>query len=368
MTNRGFALAAFLALPTVAVRAQGITRDSAQRSWTLRSGPVVYRLRTADARVVLDWFGPAAKEGDSTARVLPTYPRMAAPELAGTVAGRPLDTGSVRLVGERVERVAPGVDRLRLTLRHVTLPLEIEERFTAWGDSGVITRELVLANRGRASLAMDVTPTWLLPGGAYTLRYLYGSWGQERQLATEPLGAGARDFEQTHGRSSKGYVPWLSLRNERAGVEYLAELAWSGNWVMQVERTAGENDIELATRPVAVSHTGFKVTCDNTRNQNDDQLKAIARTGGVIGIGFWDTAVCGNDARAIARAIRYTASLVGVDHVALGSDNDGAVTVPFDISGVIEITDALLQEGFTDEEIGKIMGRNTLRLLIENLP
>ena len=252
MTNRGFALAALLALPVGAVRAQGITRDSAQRSWTLRSGPVVYRLRTADARVVLDWFGPAAKEGDSTARVLPTYPRMAAPELAGTVAGRPLDTGSVRLVGERVERVAPGVDRLRLTLRHVTLPLEIEERFTAWGESGVITRELVLANRGRASLAMDVTPTWLLPGGAYTLRYLYGSWGQERQLATEPLGAGARDFEQTHGRSSKGYVPWLSLRNERAGVEYLAELAWSGNWVMQVERTAGENDIELATRPVAV--------------------------------------------------------------------------------------------------------------------
>ncbi len=126
--------------------------------------------------------------------------------------------------------------------------------------------------------------------------------------------------------------------------------------------------LSMATRPVVVSHTGVKGTCDNTRNLSDDQLKAIARTGGVIGIGFWDTAVCGNDAKAIARAIHYTANLVGVDHVALGSDNDGAVTVPFDISGVVEITDALLQEGFTDEEIGKIMGRNTLRLLIENLP
>jgi membrane dipeptidase len=88
----------------------------------------------------------------------------------------------------------------------------------------------------------------------------------------------------------------------------------------------------------------------------------------VIGIGFWDTAVCGTDARAIARAIRYTANLVGVDHVALGSDNDGAVTAPFDISGVAEITDALLQEGFTDEEVGKVMGGNALRLLVENLP
>jgi microsomal dipeptidase-like Zn-dependent dipeptidase len=126
--------------------------------------------------------------------------------------------------------------------------------------------------------------------------------------------------------------------------------------------------LSISTRPVVVSHTGVKGTCDNTRNLSDDQLKAIAKTGGVIGIGFWDTAVCGSDARAIARAIRYTANLVGVDHVALGSDNDGAVTVPFDISGVVEITDALLQEGFTDEEIGKIMGRNTLRLLIETLP
>jgi microsomal dipeptidase-like Zn-dependent dipeptidase len=129
-----------------------------------------------------------------------------------------------------------------------------------------------------------------------------------------------------------------------------------------------EDVLAIATRPVVVSHTGVKGTCDNTRNLNDEQLKAIAKTGGVIGIGFWDTAVCGTDAKAIARAIRYTANLVGVDHVALGSDNDGAVTAPFDISGVVEITDALLQEGFTDEEIGKIMGRNTLRLLIENLP
>jgi membrane dipeptidase len=126
--------------------------------------------------------------------------------------------------------------------------------------------------------------------------------------------------------------------------------------------------LAIATRPVVVSHTGVKGTCDNTRNLSDDQLKAIARTGGVIGIGFWDTAVCGTDAKAIARAIRYTANLVGVDHVALGSDNDGAVTVPFDISGVVEITDALLEEGFSDQEIGKIMGRNALRLLIENLP
>ena len=126
--------------------------------------------------------------------------------------------------------------------------------------------------------------------------------------------------------------------------------------------------LAVATRPLIVSHTGVKGTCDNTRNLSDEQLKAIARTGGVIGIGFWDTAVCGVDAAAIAKAIRYTANVVGVDHVALGSDFDGAISAPFDTTGVVQITDALGQEGFSAEEIGRIMGRNALRLLIENLP
>ncbi len=126
--------------------------------------------------------------------------------------------------------------------------------------------------------------------------------------------------------------------------------------------------LAIATRPVVVSHTGVKGTCDNNRNLSDDQLKRIANMGGVIGIGYWDTAVCGNDATAIARAIRYAANIVGVEHVALGSDYDGAIPAPFDTTGLVQITDALVAEGFTDQEIGMIMGRNTLRLLIENLP
>jgi membrane dipeptidase len=126
--------------------------------------------------------------------------------------------------------------------------------------------------------------------------------------------------------------------------------------------------LAMATRPVVVSHTGVRGTCDNQRNLSDEQLKGIARTGGVIGIGYWDTAVCATDATAIAKAIRYTANLVGVEHVGLGSDYDGAITAPFDTSGLVQITEALIAEGFSDEEIIQIMGRNTLRLLIQNLP
>jgi microsomal dipeptidase-like Zn-dependent dipeptidase len=129
-----------------------------------------------------------------------------------------------------------------------------------------------------------------------------------------------------------------------------------------------EDAVSISTAPLVVSHTGVKGTCNNRRNLDDDQLRAIARTGGVIGIGYWDTAVCGTDATAIARAIRYTANLVGVEHVALGSDFDGSVTVPFDTGGLVLLTDALLAEGFTEPEIRMIMGDNVARVLLRSLP
>lgn len=248
------ALAALALVPGAArdARAQRAAPDSAARSWTLRSGPVVYRVATRGDSVVVDHFGPAAKESDSAARVLPTYPRIPAHELAGVVDGAPLAAGELRFVAGRVVRRARDVDELSLTLRHAALPLDVEERVTAWGSTGVVTRELTFTNRGGATIRVDLAPTLFLPRGPYTLQYLYGNWGQERQLATEALGAGVRDFEQTSGRSSKGYVPWIALRNERAGVQYLAELAWSGNWRAQVERYPGENDMALDARPIAL--------------------------------------------------------------------------------------------------------------------
>jgi microsomal dipeptidase-like Zn-dependent dipeptidase len=129
-----------------------------------------------------------------------------------------------------------------------------------------------------------------------------------------------------------------------------------------------DDALAVATRPVVVSHTGVKGTCDNQRNLSDDAIRGIARTGGVIGIGHWETAVCGRDGRAIAKAIRHVVDLVGIEHVGLGSDFDGAVTTPFDTTGLVEIVDGLLQEGFSEGEIRLAMGENVLRLLLENLP
>jgi microsomal dipeptidase-like Zn-dependent dipeptidase len=121
-------------------------------------------------------------------------------------------------------------------------------------------------------------------------------------------------------------------------------------------------------RPVIYSHGGLQGNCNNLRNLSDEEARGIARSGGIIGIGFWPTAVCGKDARAIARAIRYAVQVVGVEHVGLGSDFDGSVTVPFDAAQLSELTEALLQEGFSAAEIRAVMGGNALRFFSENLP
>jgi microsomal dipeptidase-like Zn-dependent dipeptidase len=123
----------------------------------------------------------------------------------------------------------------------------------------------------------------------------------------------------------------------------------------------------MATRPVLVSHTGVKGTCNNNRNLTDDELRAVARTGGVIGIGLWETATCGKDARAVARAMAYAVKIVGADHVALGSDNDGAVTAPFDVTALVLVTEALMAEGLSEQDIRLIMGGNVVRMLNQTL-
>lgn len=126
--------------------------------------------------------------------------------------------------------------------------------------------------------------------------------------------------------------------------------------------------LDRATRPVLVSHTGLKGTCDNQRNLDDERLRRIAATGGVVGIGLWGVALCGETPKDWARAVRHGVTIAGVDHIGIGSDWDGAVTTMIDASGTVHLTAALMDEGFTPDEIARIMGGNVVRALSETLP
>lgn len=121
--------------------------------------------------------------------------------------------------------------------------------------------------------------------------------------------------------------------------------------------------LKQARRPVVSSHGGVQATCKVNRNLTDDEIRGVAATGGVIGVGYWEGAVCSTDPRATAKAMKHIRDLVGIEYVALGSDYDGATTVRFDTSQLVQVTQALMDEGFSEAEIRAAMGENALRVL-----
>lgn len=125
--------------------------------------------------------------------------------------------------------------------------------------------------------------------------------------------------------------------------------------------------MQVARRPVVISHGGVKGTCNTNRNLTDDELRLLARNGGVIGIGYWDAAVCAATPQATAKAIIYAANIAGIDHVGLGSDFDGSTTTGFDTAHIDAVTQALLAAGMAEADIARVMGGNALRLLATGL-
>ena len=120
--------------------------------------------------------------------------------------------------------------------------------------------------------------------------------------------------------------------------------------------------------PVVVSHTGIYSHCRTVRNFPDDLMQAIAAKGGLIGIGFWDEVTCDATPAGIAATIVAAIALVGEDHVALGSDFDGAVETTFDVSELAALTQALIDAGLDEPVIAKVMGGNMMRFLGVALP
>jgi membrane dipeptidase len=173
--------------------------------------------------------------------------------------------------------------------------------------------------------------------------------------------------------------------------------------------------LAVSKAPLIASHSSCRALCDHARNMTDDMIKALAAKGGVIQINYeksfidqgykdasdkWSGGVvemmdklkkqCGDDDACIGEKlaeqekqataegklphvswerivdhIDHAVKLVGADHVGLGSDFDGA-SMPEgmdDVSHLPQITDALLKKGYSEADIRKILGENTLRVL-----
>lgn len=169
--------------------------------------------------------------------------------------------------------------------------------------------------------------------------------------------AGSAHGEAKYGLTDAG----KQLVKKMDSLHILVDLAHSS--------TKTINDVfAMTTGPLLVSHTGVQGICNNPRNLSDAQLAELNKRDALVGIGLWETAVCGTDVAATAKSIRYAVDKIGVDKVVLGSDFDGAIEAPFDITGFPLLVAALEKEGFNKTEIEKILGGNTRDFFLRNLP
>ncbi len=165
-----------------------------------------------------------------------------------------------------------------------------------------------------------------------------------------------------HGVSKGGLTEFgRKVVKELDKYEFIIDLSHSSPKVV-------DEVLMLTRRPVVVSHTGIRGTCDNIRNFTDDRMKRITDKGGLIGIGYWNAAVCDISPNGVVKALRYAIDLVGEDHVALGSDFDGSTTMALDTSEIAILTQEMKNNGFTETEIRKVMGENSIKFLLEYLP
>jgi microsomal dipeptidase-like Zn-dependent dipeptidase len=126
--------------------------------------------------------------------------------------------------------------------------------------------------------------------------------------------------------------------------------------------------LDMVDVPVVVSHGGIYSHCQTVRNFPDALMQDIAARGGLIGIGFWEEVTCDDTPAGIAASIIAAVNVVGEDHVALGSDFDGAVKTTFDVSELPAITQALMDGGLGEATIAKVMGGNMVQFLQGALP
>jgi microsomal dipeptidase-like Zn-dependent dipeptidase len=130
-----------------------------------------------------------------------------------------------------------------------------------------------------------------------------------------------------------------------------------------------EDVLDLIDAPILVSHTGILSLCDHpARNIPNRLMQRIADRGGLIGVGYWEMAVCDTSPDGIADMLIHGANRFGPDHIALGSDFDGSIKAEFDTSQLALLTDALMRKGMSEEDIAKIMGENLISYFSRNLP
>lgn len=218
-----------------------------------------------------------------------------------------------------------------------------------------------LAVQGANAFDADLDVLERLPRGLLVRVTLVHLSSSALGHTSSPLGLGSRC-----GLSPLGRELVARLNAHKIFVD-LAHLNSVGFW--------DAVDVHDRSQPLLVTHTGVSGVYPHWRNVDDAQLRAIADTGGVVGImfhaPFLGDSYWRGRARSVVRHLNHIVDSVGEDHAALGSDWDGAISPPRDLRTCLElprVVDHMLELGWRSDRIRKVLGGNFLRVLRELRP
>ena len=254
--------------------------------------------------------------------------------------------GLARVVHEQIDALDEAIQRRPGQMRLVRTAAEIE----ACRKTGTVAA--LLGIEGAHALEGDVSMVESFARRG--VRYIGMLHFSANEAGYPAYGRGRRDHE---GLTSWGVE--LVRRCEAAGV--LVDLA-------HINKRGFMDACAVAKKPLIVSHTGVLGAFDHWRNIDDEQLRAVARKGGVVGVIFCPRYVGGGGIDDVVRHVRHILDVAGEDAPALGSDWDGFIVPTRDLAdprGLPLLTDALLRAGIATRTIGKILRGNVMRVLAE---
>jgi membrane dipeptidase len=221
-----------------------------------------------------------------------------------------------------------------------------------------------VTDSGKIAIILSIEGGEALEGDLGVLRMLYRlgvrlltlTWNQRNQIAD-----GVGESQTGSGLTEFGFkvIDEMNKLGMLIDVSHLSETCF---WEV----------IKRSKSPIVASHSNCYALCPHLRNLKDEQIKAIAEKGGIIGITFVPDFLT-NEKREttikdVTEHIDYLVKRVGVDYVGLGSDFDGTKVLPLGLEGVDKITNItkeLLKQGYKVEDIKKILGENWLRVFTE---
>ena len=219
-------------------------------------------------------------------------------------------------------------------------------------------------SQGKIAAMLSIEGGEALQGDLGALRNFYRlgvrsiclTWNYRNEIAD-----GVKD-----GETGGGLTPFgrklIAEMNKLGMLVDLSHISEKGFWDV----------METTLKPVIVSHSNARIICSHPRNLHNEQILAVAKNGGVIGINLYPEFL-NNEGKAtlkdIINHIEHIISLIGPDHIGLGADFDGIEKTPEGINGVESISvifEELGKLNYSDEIIEKFAAGNFLRL-IKNL-